>query len=247
MVTRPLDGFGHRTTNVKRYYQHAVKGFIMTKNNLFNFQSSCTVAFFFILFSTPAQSSEPYGLKGDLMGMSLTEFRQKHHREFPATVTYKGSTIIAPWCSDTRKDQNSLALVSKDWYFDAGLINCRLDYPFEDKTTTIGGVAQSKVIYQFVDEKLFMIVSEFSTVDFEKVSAAFSAKYGSPKTDAVKVYQNRFGANFTGVVTEWDNGVSFITLTETDGKIGSSTVVIGDSKLIFVAGARKPVAQTDDL
>jgi hypothetical protein len=175
--------------------------------------------------------SLPYDLKGDLLGMSLDEFKRKHQR------VVQGHNETAPWCSDTRPGEDIEPLFSKAYYQQSGLVNCRLDFPFEQiqgkPSPTIAGVETKLLIYEFVDRKLFRIVILFSNNAFSEVSEALIAKYGTP-------VEEEAGKTFF-----WTNGVSTIEFKKGRLKRDPCTLVFLHNKLYKIAESRRPGPAVD--
>lgn len=78
---------------------------------------------------TPTHRTEPqlYEFKGDRLGMRSQDFKAKHARMIP------GHNECAPWCSDSTPGEEIGGLLSKPYFAEAALVNCRLDFPFESR------------------------------------------------------------------------------------------------------------------
>lgn len=184
---------------------------------------------------TPTHGTEPqpYEFKGDRLGMRLQDFKAKHAR------TIQGHNECAPWCSDSRPGEEIRGLLSQPYFAEAGLVNCRLDFPFESlherPTPTIAGVETDILLYKFVDEQLFAISAYFSNDGFDEVAEALVAKYGEPpgKDDANNC--------------AWSNEVSTIVLEKGTQKNDPSSVYFVHNGLADIAEQRHPGPAVDDL
>ncbi len=178
----------------------------------------------------------PYDIKGDVLGSSLYEFREKY-RHIPA-----GEDQTAPFCESSPE----------------GLARCQVYFPYEKRDhwvppssgigvpaicdavhETIANV-RADLYYNFVDGKLFMINGSFSQSDFKTVEQAFIEKFGPPKSRTVEQFQNAFGAKFDGVTEGWENGVSSIILHERAGDLNSSEFTAVHLGLMLSAKDRIP-------
>lgn len=179
-------------------------------------------------------SALPYDLKGDRLGMSLDEFKRKHHRVVP------GHNETAPVCSDSRPGKDMMQLLSKAYYSEVGLVNCRLDFPFEQEqgmrpAPTVAGVKTQWLIYEFVDQQLFRIMATFSNEYFEQVSEALKAKYGTPN------------GGEEGKQLIWTNGVSSIAFRKGRLKRDPSILFFVHEQLQETAESRRPGPAVHDL
>lgn len=181
----------------------------------------------------PTPDPQPYDLKGDHLGMHLNEFKRKHHR------VIQGHNETAPWCSDTRPGEEMESLLSKTYYAEAGLINCRLDFPFEriqgNPPPTVAGVETQLLIYEFVDQQLFRIIALYSNDDFDTVCEALLAKYGTPtQEEDAKFFL-------------WSNGVSTIAFKKGRLKRDQATLFFIHDQLADLAESRRPGPAVHDL
>ena len=120
---------------------------------------------------------EPFDFKGDKLGMSLGEFKQKYARQVP------GTNLIAPFCSDKATGFRVKELLSEAWHTAAGIIHARLEYPSEERPSTIAGAEADLVLYQFLDGRLFQVSAWFAAQHFPNVASALRRKYGPPETE----------------------------------------------------------------
>jgi hypothetical protein len=145
--------------------------------------------------SLPSLEDMLYELKGDRLGMSLDEFKQKYAR------SGEGGTKL-PICSDTAWGANKASLQSEPWHSQAGIVHARIDLPSEQNSPTVAGVKTELLLYQFVDGKLFRIIAYLPTDQFHLVSEAAIKKYGSATRETHKPRQ-----------LIWENPLATIMLT----------------------------------
>lgn len=203
----------------------------------------------------PMLEIQPFDLKGDVLGMKLSDFKRKHHRVVTDDET-------APWCSDrplpsgavgprpaqpARLGQPAMpaipapgagnsSLLTEDYYAEVGLVNCRLDFPFEQRSApppTVAGVQTQLLVYEFVDERLFRIRVTFGNDGFDTVLDAFTSKYGTP------IEQAEFFV--------WANEVSTIVLKKGRLKRDSSILIFAHTELCEVADSRRPGPSVQDI
>jgi hypothetical protein len=179
--------------------------------------------------SSHAQSqtaNPPYDLKGDRLGTSLEDFKAKYHHSI------SGDTRQAPFCTDKEN----------------GLTECQIYWPFEklqrNAVETIAN-APADLMFQFVDGKLWEISAVFNQKDFETAKKAFIEKLGDPKSNESKVYENAFGATFSGLILGWDNGTSTILLVERNQNLNTSSIQMDHTALAAIAKARLPKPKSD--
>lgn len=191
-----------------------------------------------------AFANKPFDLKGDSLGMGLSEFKEKYARSIP------GNNKDAPFCSDASPGKKIVTLLSEDWHHDAGIINCRITYPFEDMKggkPSLAGAPADMLVYHFVDEKLFKISAWINHSDYRKVRDALLDKYGKPTSKKTSEYTNNFGTRFTGETLVWSNSSSTINLIERHGRVDSSGVYFLHKKLNQTAEGKSPAPNANDL
>lgn len=197
-----------------------------------------------LLAVTSAHATDLYELKGDRLGMALSDFKAKYKR------SVKGHNKSAPWCSDARPRQEIITLLSKPYFANANIVNCRIAFPFESyrgNSPTVAGVETSMYVHHFIDEKLFKITVIISHNGFFELKEALIAKYGKPSISDAQQYQNRMGARFSGDNVIWENDSSKIMLIERMGSLDTSALFYTHNELLSVAEKRKPSPSTDDL
>jgi len=136
-----------------------------------------------------------FELKGDPLGMSLSDFKKKYARKT------SGVGLPLPWCSSDSPGQPIEALLVERWHSQCGIIHARVDLPAEKSSPTVAGVSTDLLLYQFLDERLFRITAFFDTESFHVVRAAITNKHGQPSSETVDPVQ------FT-----WESGISSIHL-----------------------------------
>ena len=181
------------------------------------------------LSGTAQGPDEPYELKGDPLGMSLVEFKQKYAR-----FTQDGRQDL-PICSDMPGYIGKSDLHGEAWHRRAGIIHARVDQPLEDNSPTVAGVKTDLLLYQFVDGKLFRISALFATDLFHLVSEAVVQKYGPPMHETKQPRE-----------IIWENNVARIVLTRgTVHPRTASKLELVHSQLLAMAESRMPRASED--
>jgi hypothetical protein len=187
-------------------------------------------------------TSEPFGLKGDVLGETLQEFREHNERTIQTPTKAKISkSAHVPKCTNDRDGGSVLSWADIDGLSQsegetrAGVVKCRATlnrsenaelflnngidvleaFKFFDEPT-IAGAGAYQTIYYFFGGKLYKIQSELPSEQYENVRGAFTEKYGHPST-AVHHYQNGFGASVDGEELTWANPTSQITIGQFDG------------------------------
>lgn len=169
-----------------------------------------------------------FQLKGDRLGMSLDEFKEKYAR------SGEGGFKL-PLCSDTAWGTNKAALHSEPWHKQASIVNARVDLPVEDNSPTVAGVKTELLLYQFIDGRLFRIAAFLPTDQFHVVSEAALTKYGPVTQETQKPRQ-----------LVWENPVASVVLTR--GSVHpreSSVLELVYKDLAALAAARMPTAAAD--
>jgi hypothetical protein len=178
--------------------------------------------------SDPAIEIRPYELKGDSLGMSLDEFKQKYARSGEGGVRL-------PLCSDTAWGTNKASLRSEPWHREANIIHARIDLPAEDNSPTVAGVKTDLMLYQFVDGKLFCIAAFLPTDQFHLVSEAIIKKYGPATRENQRPKQ-----------LIWENPIGSIVLTRgTVHPREASVLELTHKQLSDLAASRTPTGAAD--
>jgi len=181
------------------------------------------------LSGTAQGPDEPYELKGDPLGMSLADFKQKYAR-----FTQDGRQDL-PICSDMPGYIGKADLHGEAWHRRAGIIHARVDNPLEDNSPTVAGVKTDLFLYQFVDGQLFRISAWFATDLFHVVSEAVVQKFGRPQHETKQPRE-----------LIWENDLSQIILTRgTVHPRTYSTLHLVHKQLLSTAQSRAPKASDD--
>jgi hypothetical protein len=171
----------------------------------------------------------PYELKGDPLGMSLADFKQKYARFTP-----DGRQDL-PICSDQGWGMGKSELHSENWHRRAGIVHARVDHPHDDNSPTLAGVKTDLLLYQFVDGQLFRISAYFATDLFHLVSDAVMQKFGPPSHDSKQPRE-----------LGWENEVSRILLSRgTVHPRTPSQLQLTHTQLASLAESRTPKGAAD--
>ena len=68
------------------------------------------------------------------------------------------------------------------------------------------------ISYGFSDERLAAVNLSFESQDYDRLSRAFTAKFGAPDSTWSEVLQNRMGAEFANTSAAWRRGGIVLTL-----------------------------------
>jgi len=181
------------------------------------------------LSGTSPGLDEPYELKGDALGMSVANFKQKYARFAP-----DGRQDL-PICSDMPGYIGKAELHGEAWHRRAGIVHARVDNPLEDNSPTLAGVQSDLYLYQFVDGQLFRISVWFATDQFHVISEAVAQKFGPPQHETKQPRE-----------LLWENNVSQIILTRgTVHPRTYSTLHLVHTQLLSTAQSRAPKASDD--
>jgi hypothetical protein len=179
--------------------------------------------------------AQPFGLKGDVLGETLQEFRAKNDRVIALSVLGRDRLAIDPSLAKTKHlPQCTGDATSKgasvphdveDLTADeerAGVIKCIAalsvndDLDFSDEPT-VAGLAAYRTVYSFFHERLYKIESELPAESYQTLRDAFAAKYGKPLV-TMSQYQNSFGAKKNGEQLLWKTAVSQIRIGQYDSR-----------------------------
>jgi hypothetical protein len=176
----------------------------------------------------PTVEEQLYELKGDRLGMTLDEFKEKYARSGEGGVKL-------PLCSDTAWGVNKVSLRAEPWHTQAGIVNARIDLPAEENSPTVAGVKTELLLYHFVDGKLFRIEALLPTDQFHIVSEAAIKKYGPTSRESQKPRQ-----------LIWENPIAAVTLTRgTVHPREPSLLDLVHKPLLELAVSRAPTAAGD--
>ncbi len=141
-----------------------------------------------------SEASQPFQLKGDSLGMSLTDFKNKYASRI-------GDDEL-PLCSDIQQASTNSSLLTEEWHASAGIVHARIDLPHDNNSPSVAGVTTDLLLYQFVDEQLFRISAFLNTDSFHIVCDALTKKYGAPTSQSDQPTQ-----------LTWDRPCSYIEFT----------------------------------
>ncbi len=178
--------------------------------------------------SSPSIEDLLYDIKGDRLGMSLEDFKQRYAR------SGEGGHKL-PLCSDTAWGTNKASLHSEPWHRQANIIHARIDLPTEDNSPTVAGVKTELLLYQFIDGRLFRVIANFPTDQFHLVSEAAIKKYGPATRETQRPRQ-----------LIWDNPIASVILTR--GNVHpreASTMELVYKLLAETAASRMPTGAAD--
>jgi hypothetical protein len=171
----------------------------------------------------------PYELKGDQLGMTLADFKQKYARTTP-----DGRQDL-PICSDQGGIAAKADLHTENWHRRAAIVHARVDHPQEDNSPTIAGVKTDLLLYYFVDGRLYRISAFFPTDLFHMVSEAVIKKFGPPTRETKQPRE-----------FVWENEVSRIILTRgTVHPRTPSMLHLVHMQLLELAESRTPSGAAD--
>jgi hypothetical protein len=216
-----------------------------------------------VVFSVPStfgqkprysSASQPFGLKGDVLGETLQEFRLRNARIISSQPNAPlASKKYLPQCTNDKIEENESLSPDVDGSAEtedeqrAGVIKCIAalsmddDLDFDDGPT-VAGIAAYRTIYYFFHERLYKVESELPRSEYRVLRREFIAKYGPPIIAKTVPYQNGFGAAFSGERLLWRNSFSNISIGELDGQSNNIRIVFWHyaiGKQCEIAGAAK--------
>jgi hypothetical protein len=95
-------------------------------------------------------------------------------------------------------------------------------------STSIVGRDNEKVFYRFYQDKLIALMVEFPNEAFMEVEQATRQRDGQPTLVKTELYQNGFGAKFTGRQLAWNKGEDVILLSEFSNNRSTSALTMID-------------------
>ncbi len=208
------------------------------------------VIFLGILFLAQPAVADAFSLKGDTLGTSLNEWREKHRH---VSEEYKGKQTFAPMCSDTSPKNPDIRPPKAG----VGEVICELYYPYQQKKVTVANV-EARIRYYFntdVDghgsgNGLRLILASFNSRSYGKIRAALIGKWGEPTQSSVKTLQNAYGATFEGAELVWADGNGQMRLAEYSVTVSKSSLILLNAALAEEASKRTastPNPDVDDL
>lgn len=161
-----------------------------------------------------AAHGQGYTFKGNRLGMTLDEFRQKNLSGYEyytrdgsiVKAGTRGSIKIAkPICTDSEYFTGDPTLAAK-------LASDEVVCP--DESPEFAGLDYANLRYRFYKGKLYEVEAFFNSSGYEKVKNSFVAKYGPVSTTSKQDFHNDQGAHWQGEASTWRNGSQSIVLTE---------------------------------
>jgi len=172
------------------------------------------------------QAIPVFGLKGDNLGETLREFREKNSREVSVSDSINGSFALRyPVCSGEPMpgkygDVNYATFaLNSDNPPDRGryqlcVTSGAIAGAKEPSSATIAGVSARNLFFRFADQLLFEISAMISREDFPTLERGLTEKYGKPASSVVEQFQNGYGAKFQGKHMIWISGDAVIEIHE---------------------------------
>lgn len=154
-------------------------------------------------YSVCQAAPEPYHIKQDVLGESLSIYRQNNPKDCTSRPDFsKEKSCVTPY-EDFKAD---VALK-----LNPGLL------------TYANVPVQTSVVIGYED-RLCLLEYRFDNGNFETLKTALIAKFGDPSSSTVEPVQNRMGATFSSHRLKWVNGVSTIVLDEFHGDLNTTAV-----------------------
>ena len=142
------------------------------------------------LIVTASAQTGPYGLKDDVLGMSLQSFKEQHQKpgvNEVRNVCENGKCSPKEVWVPVMKCKDHSKRITTCWYH-----------------LSIAGVG-ARGLALFIDSQLAMLAYTLGTSDFPKVAEALLSKFGTPQTD-MKTSDGR--------VIRWMNEISLVDIRE---------------------------------
>src|ERR1035438_458569 len=189
----------------------------------------------------PSTDSQPFSLKGDVLGETIDEFRSRNERVITLGIMGLDRLRLAPdlpktknlpQCSNDKPDKTGDLPWDVRFLTDgekrAGVVRCIAalslddDFDFQD-SPTVANVRAYRTVYYFFHLRLYMIKSTLPGSEYSVLRSASIDKYGAPSI-GIAHYQNSFGAMFSGETLLWKNALSQISIGQRDGERDDSLV-----------------------
>jgi hypothetical protein len=190
---------------------------------------------------------QPFGLKGDVLGESLEQFRANnaHVLEYnPSGLKFDNRTRHFPICTGDTPAAGEKAIPL------SGMDNIDIDVPAREakqgvvycvagswtmnvlngqfgtvNIPTIGGIPAKTIRYQFLKGSLYKIDVLFNKQGTQDLLNGLQAKYGQPTVSDLAHFENKFGAKFDTSHFVWKNKLSEIEFTQApDGSLDHLTI-----------------------
>lgn len=189
-----------------------------------------------LVFPAVSSADESFGLKGDRLNMTLSDFKDKHADAI---------------CSDESEASSLSPSV-----LHIGLINCRAIPPHVKRRGVKETVANvpATITYYFIStdmEKfdtylLRKIVASFDQLGYSRVRGAMGEKYGPADTIERKRIQNMMGVSVKSEKRIWNKGDSQIRLVEHVDRLNRSALIFLELGLESIFHQRKSSAGSQD-
>jgi hypothetical protein len=96
-----------------------------------------------------------------------------------------------------------------------------------------------QLTYSFFDGRLYSVGMGFGIKFYPEIRDMLAGKYGKPTREKAQNVQNRAGANFENVVSEWDFREGTLKLNMRFGKIDTSWLLFDNPSIERQIQARK--------
>jgi len=199
-----------------------------------------------ITSDSDSATPETFGLKGDVIGESLDDFKARNaatlndgvHSSYPRCSGDVPKEVRPP-SSDTdaskvynqRHDSSQMVL-------DGMALNHELG---ADKVCVVGESMTGKIAgfrgylrYYFRGGHLDRIEGTLPSTDFDSVDKAIKAKYGDPSSEKTESNQNRTGTSFSGEVDTWESDSAVILFSQVGGDIDHSHLSIFNPETVKI-------------
>jgi hypothetical protein len=205
---------------------------------------------------------ESFGLKGDLIGESLNDFKARNaailndgvHSSYPR-CTGDVPNEVRPQPPDPEGAGTKIYMRQLEAYKDASraymqrhdAIQITLDGMAAtnslgaDKVCIVGLAMTGKIAgfragveYYFREDHLDRIEGMLLSTYFDSVDKAIKAKYGDPSSARKESYQNRMSASFTGEVETWESDNAVILFSQVSGDVDHSHLSIFNPETVKI-------------
>jgi len=167
-----------------------------------------------LLRASCAYASEPLEFKGLKIGSTPNELSAKYPELRCNEPKAKTATEKGPFKEFWDRKQTEADL------FCATVISNR-DPP--SQLSDIAGHHAKSFGFNFLGTRLMRASTSLSSVAFDGVSRALSAKYGQPDKKDVEEVQNRAGAKFTNIILYWKRDGATLRLSKYSESVDTSS------------------------
>jgi hypothetical protein len=215
-----------------------------------------------ITLDSDSATPETFGLKGDVIGESLDDFKARNaatlndgvHSSYPR-CSGDVPNEIRPQSPDPSGAGTKIYMRQFDAYMDASrayiqrhdatqltLDGMATKHVLGADKVCIVGAAMTGIIagfgaeveYYFRQDHLDRIDGTLPSTYFDSVGKAIKAKYGDPSSARTESYQNRMGASFTGEVDTWESEKAVILFTQVGGDVDHSHLSIFNPETVKI-------------